>query len=166
MTAVVGAVSRGRVAIGTDASVSQGDVITYSGDSKCWRSGSAIIGAAGDWLYLDMLRRIDFPPDLDEHWLRYGLTSMWRRLCSDLGENPDGDALIGALGWLWDFSDKTIVRQGTPYGVNGTAGDIGLGALAILSDTRLRAEEQCRRALVTCERHYAGIRGPFTILTT
>lgn len=164
MTCIVGAVSRGKISVGADSIISHGDDVLYSGDPKVWRSGSALVGSSGDWLYIDLLRRIDFPVALDENWLRHGLTAALRKLKSDLGEEPDGDAIIGALGAVWFLDGITIIKSALSYASTGVGQTVAMGALSVMPAS-IPSHRRCERALEAAERHCSGVRGPFTVLT-
>ena len=170
MTCVVGSVARGKVSVGADSIIVHGDDVMYAADPKVWQSGPALVGAAGDWIYLDLLRRIDFPAALDENWLRYGFTAAFRKLKSDLGlsaetENePDGEAVIGALGALWWLDSDSIIKSALSYAATGIGQTVAMGALAVLPGS-MPSSRRCLRALEAAEKHCSGVRGPFTVLT-
>ena len=167
MTCVVGAVTRGRVALGSDAAIIDGDDLHYSDDPKIWRSGPALLGASGDWLYLDLLRRIDVPSTADDKWFRYGLTAALRKLFGEVGKTedhePDGEAVIGAAGALYYLTGGSLIRSGLDYVACGSGATVALGALCAAPRSK-RAVDRCRIALAAAERHCAGIKGPFTVL--
>lgn len=171
MTTIAGCVDRkGRVWLGGDASVNGSNTIETSTDPKAWRSGGAVLGAAGDWTSLDLLRRIDCPAAPDELWIRYGLTAAFRKLRRELGIDPpvaDGEGfeiLIGACGALWWASDElSMVRMGR-YAAIGSGCEFALGVLCDRDQSL--GKLAVTRALVAAARHCQSTRGPFSIVST
>jgi hypothetical protein len=167
VTCIVGCVDkRGRVWLGGDASVNGANTLERSTDPKVWRSGGVLLGAAGDWSVLDLLRRIDCPAAPDEQWVRYGLTAQFRQLRREIGVDAPApgsegfEMLIGACGALWWSSDElAIVRMG-PYGSVGSGCEFALGVLSDRSGNLGRFAAV--RALVAAAAHCPSVSGPFS----
>jgi hypothetical protein len=170
MTCVVGCVDkRGRVWLGGDASVNGSNAIEASTDPKVWRSGGVLLGAAGDWTSLDLLRRIDCPPQPDEQWIRYGIPAAFRQLRRELGVDPpaaDGtgfEILVAARGALWWASDElAMVRMGR-YCAIGSGCELALGVLCDRAGKlgRLALE----RALSAAAKHCQSVCPPFSVVS-
>ncbi len=170
MTTIAGCVDRkGRVWLCGDASVNGSNSIETSTDPKVWRSGGVVLGGAGDWTCLDLLRRIDCPASPDEQWIRYGLTAAFRKLQRELGIDPpppDGEGfeiLIGALGALWWASDELAIVRMSKYAAIGSGCEFALGVLCD-RDQRL-GKLAVVRALVAASRHCQSTQGPFSIVS-
>ncbi len=166
MTVIVGCVARGKVWLGGDASINGANTIEQSTDPKVWRSGGVLLGAAGDWTALDLLRRIDCPEAPDEQWIRHGLLGSFRRLRREIGiDPPDGDdfeILIGALGALWwSSAELAAVRLG-PYAAIGAGAEFALGSLWTCQ--RL-GREAITKSLHAAGAHCPAVRGPYALVS-
>ena len=172
MTCVAGCVdAKGRVWLAGDASVNGGNTIELSTDPKVWRSGGVVLSAAGDWAAADLLRRIDCPPSPDELWIRYGLTSRFRQLRTQIGvAEPAGDQdkdsfeiLIGACGALWWTGPELVMIRMGRYGAIGSGAEFALGALW---GRRTYGRPAVAHALAAAAAHCPSVRGPFVEVST
>lgn len=150
-----------------DASVNGSNAIEASTDPKVWRSGGVLLGGAGDWTVLDLLRRIDCPPNPDEQWMRYGLTAAFRQLRRELGiEPPEGNGfelLAAVRGSIWWSSDElAMVRMGR-YCAIGSGCEIALGVLCDRSNKL--GSLALERALAAAARHCQSVCPPFTTVS-
>lgn len=168
MTCVVACIDkRGKAWMAGDASVNGSNAIEASSDPKVWRSGGVLLGGAGDWTILDLLRRIDCPASPDEQWMRYGLTAALRQLRRELGIEPAGEdgfeLLAAARGSLWWSSDElAMVRMGR-YCAIGSGCEFALGVLCDRSNKL--GELALRRALEAAECHCQSVCRPFAVVS-
>jgi len=82
----------------------------------------------------------------------------------DNNEVSGGTFLFGFNEKLYRVEgDFQIGRRVEPYDAIGCAGRYALGAMALLVDQHIAAEEKVRRALEVAERFSAGVKGPFVI---
>ena len=167
VTCIAGCIdTKGRIWLAGDSSVNGANTLERTTDPKVWRSGGVLFGVAGNWAAADLLRRIDCPVAPSEQWIRYGITSKFRQLRTEIGvPEPDAkgdgfEVLIGALGALWWASDELAgVRMGR-YAAVGSGCEFALGVLCD-RETKL-SRLALLRALEAAARHCPSVEGPFT----
>jgi hypothetical protein len=134
-------------------------------DAKVWRSGGALFGAAGCWLTLDLLRRLDAPPAPDEAWVRHGFPAAFNRLARELGATDalgdDREVLVGAAGRLWWCGAELAMVDAGPYAAIGSGERTALGALFGRKPGRAAA----LHALAAAAHHCPSVCGPFAVVS-
>jgi len=158
--------------MGGDSCVSANGVVWRSASPKVFVVGNFVIGWSGDMAFGSLCRyQVDWSKRLSadvDTYMHVMLPAEIRETCRRQGvELPDGQALIGVCGALYDLnSDQTGVvcsRIAEPYGTVGSGADVALGALFALRDRGPTV--RIRKALEAAEAHCEGVRGPFHLVS-
>lgn len=182
MTAIVGIAEKGRVWLGGDSAASYVGTILTKADGKVSRLGEFVVGACGNGITLTILRYSFRPPKIEGDLDRYmsakfvcGLRDCLKKHDA-LGENSEegmssfgdgGAILVGVRGCLyWIDNVFSVARLIEPYCAIGSGGDLALGALHALKDSKLSAEEKIDIALGAAARFNDSVAPPFTIVCT
>ncbi len=132
MTLCIGHERRGRVWIGADSSVRQGDYTCVAIEPKVWRAGDWIVAGAGPWRALNVVRFTAKMPKIPKHndadrCVEIDVIGSFKRALDAVGFRPDdpddakergGDLdcgwLVGAQGlglWKIDYDSASRVAE-------------------------------------------------------
>lgn len=180
MTCIVAVAHGEKVVMGGDsAAVDSNYDLGLCAESKVWKNGSVLFGAAGSFRVAQVVRwRMHLPaPDPESEPLAYvvgPLIDAMRQSLSEAGalttwhdtsteELTASGLLIGYAGRIFEvFEDFGVGELVNGYGTVGCAAPIALGALAVTE--AVKPKKRVKLALEAAERHSAGVRGPFTII--
>lgn len=174
MTCIVSVVERGRVHMGADSMVTEGDTVIVSRDPKVWQSGPCVVGACGDAAWWELLRdRVQWDRmsrcESEREFRRELLDEIRQRakaLGIDLrGEDDDddsvsGSALVGVGGALYLCDHYlTVTRVAEPFASIGSGSGPALGALFVTQGQPVR--KRLTLALTAAERYTTTVRRPW-----
>lgn len=174
MTCIVGFADKNRVWIGGDSAGVSGWSLCVRADQKVFRNGEFLFGFTSSFRMGQLLRHALKPPQQkvadNIHFLSTDFINAVRECLKDGGfarrtneSEEGGDFLLGYRGGLYHIaSDYQVAVPSTPYCAVGCGADIALGAMFALRDP---PRQRVRKALSASERHCAGVRGPFTIMS-
>lgn len=178
MTAIVGLVQGGRVYVGGDSAGIAGMDLTLRKEGKVYRVGEFVVGASWSQRPGHLIAHAFTPPPLPKRrgdLFRYmvvdfvdALRSLHRAhgwLESKNGrDSSDCFLLVGVRGALFRIeSDYQVGVPAAGYDAVGCGGDFALGSL--FSSRGQSPMRRLQLALRATERHSAGVRGPFRILS-
>lgn len=158
MTTIVGLVHAGRIYMGGDSCVTEGDSIWLQGQPKVFALGPVLVGIFGSGSFESAMRSITWqrPPD-GEGWLRDELPARVREVVeaqvpedgSDADTRPrhESGAMIGYRGKLWYLEASGAL---CPYA--GTWAAAGSGADPARAVLRYTASRTVRKALALTPR--------------
>ena len=180
VTCIAGIVHDGTVYIGGDSAGIAGYALTVRADEKVFKKGEWIFGFTSSFRMGDLIRYSlalpIIPPELDGHDLRgIMVTEFVNALRSTLKsggfakkENEvetAGTFLVGVRGRLFEIdNDYQVGEPLDGYAAVGCGAEIAVGSLFTSTDTN--PHSRVLTALQAAERHSAGVRGPFHIVTT
>lgn len=178
MTAIVGLKHQGRVWIGGDSAGVAGWSLTSRADEKVFRNGPFVFGFTTSFRMGQLLRHAFTPPTRDDRMpvdkfmsttfvdaVRACLKSGGYATTKE-GAEVGGAFLVGYGEHL--FGIESDYQVGQPMGDSlacGCGHEIALGAL-FGAPKSMRPEARVRKALEAAATYSAGVRGPFTILST
>lgn len=186
MTCIAGIVHEGRVWIGGDSAGVAGMSMMVRSDEKVFCNGDFILGFTDSFRMGDLLRYAFTPPEqmLSEVDDRQYLCTRWvdaLRKCFEGGgykrmhDNQEygGCFLVGYRGHLYQVDrDFQVGEARHGYDAIGCGGAIATGALYAYTDEvyygereEIDPQQAVLIALEAAERHSAGVRGPYTILS-
>lgn len=194
MTCVVGMEHEGEVYLGFD-SFCASDFCNAAtrADTKGWiHQGeyNFVIGGTTSYRMLQILRYHAEPPNPDDdhtEWNEGEVTEWWQRWMvtryvphvrkaltehgytkNDGGQESAGTWLVGVGGYLFSVdSDFQVCRTASGYNACGSGSYHALGALHALAALTGRTDpSHLPYALAAAEAHGAGVRSPYTVLTT
>lgn len=177
MTCIVGIkTERGAVVIGGDSAGVGGMSLSVRSDKKVFKNGKFVFGFTSSFRMGQILqysfkppeRRhgddimkfmvIDFIDALREAFKAGGIAK------TDSGVESCGSFLVGYAGRLFTIdSDYQIGEAAIGYDAVGCGADVALGSM--YSTESLAPQDRVLSALRAAERHSAGVRGPFNIVT-
>lgn len=188
MTAIAALKENGVVYIGGDsAGVGGGYSLSLRKDPKVFKVGQFVIGYTSSFrmgqvlrfgengcLKLDdftekqieskdpfefMVR--DFVPRIRYMFKEAGFASV------SSNAEKGGTFLVGWKGHLFKIeSDFQVGEPIDAYDACGCGEKIAVGALSVLKDLDIKAQQKVRKSLEAAEHHSAGVRGPFLVLNT
>lgn len=177
MTVIAGVVHRGTVVMGADSAGSANWSMTIRKDPKLFHTGQYLIGFTYSFRMGQVLRHVFKPPAPPKRAnqverfmvvdfvdaLRAALkASGWSKLKD--GQEEGGTFLVGTRGRLFRVEpDYQVGETRDGYDAVGCGGEIACGALHATAG--MKPEARVRLALRAAERHSAGVRGPFAVLT-
>lgn len=176
MTCIVGLVEGNRVWMGGDSAGVGGYSLSVRTDAKVFINGPMIFGFTSSFRMGQLLRWAltvpDFDPRLDVE--KYMSTAFINSVRACLKENgwastKDGQErggvfLVGFRGRLFYVDeDYQVGCPLDPFDAVGCGHDIAKGAL--FATPHLEALDRVQLALTAAERHSAGVRGPFRVLS-
>jgi ATP-dependent protease HslVU (ClpYQ) peptidase subunit len=180
LTCIVGLVDEGKVYIGGDSAGVAGLSLTVRADEKIFKNGEFVMGFTSSFRMGQLLRfKLDIPyhkPGLDTY--EYMVTEFVEavRKClkeggyarTENGEESGGTFLVGYRGELFTIEeDYQVGRSAADYDAVGCGDNVAKGSLfstGRLSD--LSPYDRIRDALYAAEQFSAGVRRPFSILST
>jgi hypothetical protein len=180
VTVIAGLVDGPRVIIGGDSAGLSGYDLSVRADSKTFTLGQFGLGFAGSFRAGQLLRHAfqppplpDNPEDLDQFmatvWvdaLRDTLTSGGAAIDWSGEERIPAVFLVGVRGRLLEIqSDYQVGEAACGYSAIGCGSGPALGALHATAGLDMSAENRIAAALMAAERHSAGVRGPFAVVT-
>lgn len=177
MTVIAAIVEQGRVLMGGDSHIADGDRVLRDTSGKVWKTPDMVIGASGSLNAADAVRYgFAFPDPAEESEDRYMRLTVPSALGVFLGERGlmredesknsrvDLNLLIGWRGRLWEIDqDLTTVETLEPFGAIGSGGTVARTALACLKDL-LPPRERLDQALGLAARYAKNVSGPFAVL--
>ena len=85
----------------------------------------------------------------------------------DSGRETAGTFLVGWRGKLYVIdNDMQVAELATPFAACGCGEDLVLGSLYTTEQFEIKPEERINIALSAAESFSAGVRGPFTVVST
>ena len=147
MTCIVGIEHEGVVYLGADSLSGNGYTSDSIAEAKCFRSGDYVIGVAGSWRVMDLVRYLQLPepPKYATHrYVTNTLVPIIRKTLLRGGiqpgpKGPHGEAdpdsgpsmLLGFRGRLFRIeTDYCVLRSKTGYATIGSGEPVALGSLA------------------------------------
>lgn len=177
MTCIVGLVQDGKVWIGGDSAGVAGLSLTLRADAKVFRNGPFIMGFTTSFRMGQLLAHAFTPPKrhLDQDVYTYMVTDFVNatRDCLKAGGYAEkqsegergGTFLVAYEGRLFKVdSDYQVGEAIDAYDACGCGQEIAVGAM--YATPHLEPEKRILLALEAAERFSAGVRGPFTVLST
>lgn len=178
MTAIVGLRHKGRVWIGGDSAGVGGWTMQVRADEKVFRNGPFVFGFTTSFRMGQLLRHAFTPPTRDDRVpvskfmsttfvdaVRACLKAGGFATTKD-GAEVGGSFLVGYGPHLFEVGgDYQVGETHSGVAAVGCGYEICLGALFAAPKT-MPPEKRVRVALAAAEAHSAGVRGPFTILST
>lgn len=176
MTAVVGVAEGGRVHLGADSASLSGWDLNLLPDGKVFSVGPYVVGCSGFVRGAQIVRYAFDPPAPTTDLPRFMATTFvdaLRKALKDGGqarkdsERESGSPLIlaGVSGRLFTIGDDySAVESGQPYAAIGCGSDLALGALYATRGQPVK--RRLGTALEAAERFSAGVRGPFSFVSS
>lgn len=182
MTLLLGAEHRGKVHLLADSITVDGDgAINVTDTPKVWRSGPWVVGVAGSWRVLSLLRwRLELPDvavgDDIPRAVNVELLDAMQAVLREAGYSVDDEknevsweCLIGIGGSLF-YVDATLgpihPRDGIASCGHKIVASSGAAALRSQRPWKRGAEHALRRAAEAAEESGSDARGPFTYVST
>lgn len=179
MTAIVGLVHGGKVWIGSDSAGVGGLALNTRKDPKVFRNGEFIFGYTTSFRMGQLLEFDLSPPvQMDSEPIMQFMVKRFVPAVRDClktggfqsvekGQEYGGTFLVGYRGELFEIeSDYQVSRVQTPFNACGCGRDIALGNLHATQRMRVRPDIRITMALEAAAEFSAGVRGPFTIISS
>lgn len=160
--------------MGADSAGTSGWSLTVRADAKVFRNGPYLMGFTDSFRMGQLLRYSLEPPVPTGDLSRFMATTMidtvrsclkdggWAAKDSD--RERGGQFLVGVAGRLFNIhSDFQVGEMADGYAAVGCGEDIARGAL--FATTGMAPKKRILLALQAAERHSAGVRAPFTVLS-
>ncbi len=175
MTCVVGVVHEGKVWMGGDsAGADSGWSLSLRVQPKVFKRGPFLIGYTTSFRMGQLLQwtLATDPPEGDPfEFMCTGFIDAVRKSLKDGGfakksdeKEEGGSFLVGFAGRLFGVhSDYQVSEETCGYDAVGCGAEVARGAMS--ATPRWNPERRLSTALVAAERHSAGVRGPFTVLS-
>lgn len=176
MTAIAGLIHAGRVHLAGDSAVTSGWGLDLRPGGKVFANGPYVFGVSGSLRAAQLLQYAFDVPEPEDDLARFMATDFVdaARTCLKDGgharrenevESGDMILLIGVHGRLFKLWSDYAVGEGTePFTAIGCGQDYALGALHATFGRPART--RLRTAMEAAERFSAGVRGPFTYVST
>ncbi len=183
MTAIVGIVSQvtGRVFLAGDSAVTSGWDLSLRPHGKVFRNGPYVMGVSGGLRGAQIVQYGFTPPDPDgrsDALIAFMATTFVNRLrdaYKDAGyakkdadrESSDDNILVGINGRLFTvWSHYGVEESSLPYTAIGCGQAYAMGSLHTTHNLPMRPRVRMDTALQAAEQFSAGVRGPFTHMST
>lgn len=180
MTCIAAITDGKTVWMGGDSAAACGWDISLLVSPKVFRVGECLIGGTGDVRALQILEHAFSPPTLKEgqsipHYFAVDFVNALRDCLKSAGyaeksnekEKQDSLYLVGFRGHLVSVhSDYGTMETTRKYAAYGCGGAYAEGSLHTTNSPPYIPEARIRLALEAAENHSAGVRGPFTVLST
>lgn len=179
MTAVIGVVEDRTVWLGGDSAGVGGLSMQTRSDPKVFKSGEFVLGYTTSFRMGQILEHHLVAPQPFEG--EAGMPYMVKRFVpavktllkehgfqeSQNGRDSGGTFLVGYRGELYEIEDDyQVARVMQSYHAVGCGRDLALGSLFTTSDFAWSPKVRIRKALEAAAEFSAGVRGPFTIIST
>ncbi|MEU7403823.1 hypothetical protein [Streptomyces sp. NPDC044948] len=178
MTAIVGLVHEGTVFIGGDSAGVSGYGLTVRADQKVFATGPYVMGFTTSFRMGQLLRYAFEAPAPETEQLEKFMTTAfvdgvretlkaggW--LKKDSEQEEGGTFLVGVAGRLFVVDDDFQVGEAADeYAAVGCGDELALGALYATAKLGMDPGPRLTTALLAAERFSAGVRGPFTLVST
>lgn len=179
MTCIVAFAHKGKVWMGGDSAGVAGYSLQQRSDEKVFRNGPYLMGFTSSFRMGQLLRYRFQPPrrhpddDLTQFMSTEFVDAVRECLkkygyaTNKSGEEIGGTFLVVVEGEIFRIEeDFQVGKSIANFNACGCGQDIALGAMLAMCETKLDAEEIVKRALICAETFSAGVRGPFTILSS
>jgi ATP-dependent protease HslVU (ClpYQ) peptidase subunit len=185
MTAIAAIKESGAVIMGGDAAGVAGWRLTVRRDPKVFRCGPFLIGYTSSFRMAqlirfglhDCLQVYDLQPPatgdtlafMCEEFIPHVRWLLKQGGFASISNNEEsaGTFLVAWLNHLFMVEgDFQVAELADPFAACGCGCDVALGALHVLSGMPIESDVKIHKALLAAERFSAGVRGPFTILST
>lgn len=168
MTVIVGVGHGGVTWMGADSIMAGDGDCDESADSKIVRRRGWLLGLAGTWAILPLLRRLDVPPPSGGADDGSAVADALRRAWGDREGNAEVWVLAGARGRVWVIqgADWSAIRSSRGYAAIGSGEHYALGALAATRGLRLTPRRRVFLALLAAESHCQSVGGRYRIAST
>ena len=179
MTAIAGLIDNGKVWIGGDSAGVGGYSLHLRSDPKVFKKGEFIIGYTSSFRMGQLLRYYLTPDtpkekqDEFEYMVKSFIPSFSQvmkdngYLKTELGREETGTFLVGWRGKLYViYDDMQVAELATPFAACGCGQDLVMGSLHTTEQFDIKPEERINIALGAAESFSAGVRGPFTVVST
>lgn len=179
MTAVAGIVENGIVWLGGDSAGVGGLSLQTRSDPKVFRNGESVIGYTTSFRMGQILEHhLSLPvPFEGENGMGYMVKRFVPAVKSVLkehgfgttqnGRDEGGTFLIGYRGELYEIeSDYQVARVRQSYHAVGCGMDLSLGSLFSTAKSKMKPRERIQLALEAAAEFSAGVRPPFTIISS
>lgn len=179
MTAIVGVVEDGKVWLGGDSAGVGGLSMQVRSDPKVFKNGDFVIGYTSSFRMGQILEHHLSAPQPFEG--EGGMAYMVKRFIPAVkeqlkshgfqrtndGQDSGGTFLVGYRGELYEVEDDYQVgRVLQRYHAVGCGRDLAIGSLFTTNDFELSPRERITLALQAAAEFSAGVRGPFTIISS
>lgn len=175
MTCVVGLVQDGLVHLGADSAGVAGLSLTVRSDEKVFSNGEFVFGFTSSFRMGQLLRYSLVPPAPTSELPRFMATTFIdavRTCLKDGGyatktseQEWGGNFLVGVRGTLFEVGcDYQVGEPVEGFAAVGCGFNIALGAL--YATKRMAVRRRLETALEASERFSAGVRGPFSYVST
>ena len=181
MTCIVGVRTKDGVVMGGDSAAVSGLSRSCRKDPKVFRRGDFIMGFTVSFRYGQILQYEFDPPELPTNCksgkalhkfmvtqfipeLRETLRQHgWLKIQDGIEEN--GYLIVGIRNFLFEVdTDFQVGWPAESFAACGCGEDYALGALAILDNVEIEAEEKVKLALAAAARFSAGVMPPYKII--
>lgn len=155
MTIVAAYRTSNSVWLGCDAGVFEDSIVTLTADTKAWRIKNTLIGVAGTFRDIDIVRqtRQDDP---------YALRDA---LVTERTDAYEATILVAnSDGLFYIDTNLAVVRARESYAAIGAANATALGALHVGAIRNTNGRQIVQDALVAASVHTTMARPPFTVL--
>ena len=176
MTAVAGVVHEGRVHLAADSAGISGWALTVRSDTKVFRNGPYVMGFTDSFRMGQLLRYSLTLPEPEGDLSRFMVTTFIDavRECLKSGgyasknneTESGGTFLVGIRGRLFEIcSDYQVGEPADGVAAVGCGFELCLGALYATRGQQ-SPRKRLQTALEAAERFNAGVRGPFSFVST
>ncbi len=168
MTVIVGVAHAGVTWMGADSLMAGGDEAEESADPKIVRRRGWLLGLAGTWGLLPVLRRLDVSPPAGTAEDGATVADALRRAWGDRSGRDEVWVMAGSRGRVWVIQggDWSAVRSSRGYAAIGTGEHYALGALAATRGMRMPPRRRIAVALRATESHCSSVGGRYRIART
>ena len=179
MTCIAGLVHDGITYLAGDSAGCSGWNLTVRADPKVFVNGSYVMGFTTSFRMGQLLRYAFTPPEPDyvndlHRFMCTAFTDSLRQCLKDGGwaekdkeREGGGTFLVGTHGRLFFVNDDYQVGEpADPYAAVGCGSSYALGALHATEGGKMTPQKRLDAALAAAERFSAGVRGPFTHVST
>lgn len=178
MTCIIGFVDKDRVIIGGDSAGCTNNEISIRKDVKVFRKEDFLFGCSGSFRTTQLVRFCLEIPKIKKDIFEYLCIDFVNNLRKCLNENgngrkyPEGDEkgpyfLIGYKNRLFGIeSDYQVAENINGIYCIGSGSEYAHGAMEVLKDLDISAEEKVRKALEASAIYSPGVAGPFIIENT
>jgi ATP-dependent protease HslVU (ClpYQ) peptidase subunit len=180
LTAIAAIVSEvtGRVFMAGDSAVTSGWDLSLRPGGKVFRHGPYVMGVSGGMRGAQIVQYAFHPPEPDgdlHAFMSTAFVDALRTAYKDGGygkkdserESSEDNILVGVNGHLFTvWSHYSVDESSAPYAAVGCGAAYATGSLHGTHGTPMRPRARLETALQAAEQFSAGVRGPFTYVST